>query len=83
MKHWGFALNTFALYLYTTCCIWDANEEEASARELLFGNVALKWLSLVEMETIHLYIVSIFVAIKALYMLFLKWATCWWKAWEI
>jgi hypothetical protein len=56
--------------LHTIHHIWDANEEEVDAGELLSGNGALKWLSPVEMKTIHSYVIANYVAIEALYMNF-------------
>ncbi len=66
----GFCTKYFALYLHTTHHIWDANEEEADVGEFLFGNETLKWLSPVEMETIHSYVIANSVATKALYKYF-------------
>jgi hypothetical protein len=74
----GFCIKYFALYLHTTCRIWDVNEEEANAWEFLYGNGALKWLSPMEMEMIHSYVIVNFVATKALYKFFLC-VMCWWK----
>ncbi len=56
--------------MHTIHRIWDANEEEADVGELLSGNGALKWLSPMEMETIHSYVIAKYVATKALYMNF-------------
>ncbi len=70
-KELGFCTKYFALYLHTTHHIWDANEEEADVGELLSRNKALKWLSPMEMETIHSYVSANFVAAKTLYKYFL------------
>jgi hypothetical protein len=56
--------------LHTIHRIWDANEEEVDVGELLSRNRALKWLSPVEMETIHSYVIANYVAIEALYVNF-------------
>jgi len=63
----GFMTKYLALYLHMKCQIWDANEEEVDAREVLSGNGVVKMLSSTEMEMIHEYVISNSMVTKALY----------------
>jgi hypothetical protein len=58
----GFIVEYLALYPHTRRRIWDANKEEAYAREVLNGNGMVKMLSFVEMQMIHEYVISNYVA---------------------
>jgi hypothetical protein len=58
----GFTIEYLALYPHTRGQFWDANKEEADAREVLNGNGMVKMLSSMEMQMIHEYVMSNYVA---------------------
>jgi hypothetical protein len=65
-----FMTKDLALYPHIRCQIWDANEKDVDANEVLSGNGASKMLSFVEMEMIHEHVITNFVATKTFYRYF-------------
>jgi hypothetical protein len=56
----------FALYPHTRRRMWDSDEEETNNSEFLEGQAQFKKLSAIELEGIHDYIITNFVATKGL-----------------